>query len=57
MDRTKRPNDEERRLWVLNNEPLYWAYRRSKRGLRVFIRENRSEIDQVIRGELNRKPL
>lgn len=26
MDRNPRPNDEERRLWVLNDEPLYlWA--------------------------------
>jgi hypothetical protein len=57
MDRTKRLNDEKRRLWVLNNEPLYWAYRSSKRGMRLFIRENRTEIDRVIRGELDRKPL
>lgn len=43
-----RINDEERRLWVLNDEGLYLWHRKSGKSMRTFIRENRKEIDQFI---------
>jgi hypothetical protein len=60
-------NDEERRLWVMNHEPLYDRFRAERArngrvrpsnsdqewGLRSFIREHRAEIDKVIAAELN----
>lgn len=48
MARTKRRNDEERRLWVLNDEGLYDMQRTSGLSMRAFIRAKRSEIDEVI---------
>ena len=42
-------NDEERRQWVLNNEPLYLAYRRSRIGLYEYIKTHRDEIDRYLR--------
>lgn len=41
-------NDEERRLWVLNDEGLYLWHRRSGLSMREFIRQNRAELDEVI---------
>jgi hypothetical protein len=52
-----RRNDDERRMWVLNFEPLYWQYRSARTSIRAFIKANRAEIDSVIDGELNRKPV
>ncbi len=43
-------NDEERRLWVLNDEGLYNLQRRSRLLLKRWIRENRALIDEVIQG-------
>ena len=43
-------NDEERRLWVLNDEGLYLWYRRSRKGLYAFINENRAELTRIIEG-------
>lgn len=48
-------NDEERRLWILNDEGLYLWWRRECRGeryLATFIRKNRAEIDAIIDGTL-----
>lgn len=50
-------NDEERRLWVLNDEGLYNWWRSTKQPIRVFIRENRSELTECINRVLNRKPV
>lgn len=41
-------NDEERRLWVLNDEGLYNWYRRSGTGIYQFIRDNREELTTII---------
>jgi hypothetical protein len=41
-------NDEDRRLWVLNDEGLYNLMRDSRLGTREFIRQNRKLIDEVI---------
>ncbi len=41
-------NDEERRLWVLNDAGLYGWYRSTRQPLKTFIRENRAEIDKAI---------
>lgn len=51
-----RLNDEERRLWVLNEESLYNMQRTSRRPMRAFIRENRETIDATIRAALAPKP-
>jgi hypothetical protein len=52
-----RLNDEERRLWVLNDEGLYNWWRSSRQAIRAFIRANRKEIDEVINRALNVKPM
>jgi hypothetical protein len=44
----RRRNDEERRIWVLNDEGLYLWHRASRQHLRQFIRDNRTEIDAAI---------
>jgi hypothetical protein len=46
--KTRRINDEERRLWVLNDEGLYLLQRASGKPLKPWIRENRQAIDEVI---------
>ncbi len=45
---TKRRNDEERRLWVLNDEGLYNLQLASRKPTKIWIRENRELIDKVI---------
>lgn len=42
------PDDAERRLWVLNDEGLYNLQRASGQPIKVWIRENRALIDEVI---------
>jgi hypothetical protein len=44
-----RYNDEERRQWVENDEGLYNLWRASRQSKRLWIRENRALIDNVIR--------
>jgi hypothetical protein len=41
-------NNEERRLWIENDEGLYNWKRSSKLSMREFIRQNRVAIDEVI---------
>lgn len=50
-------NDQERRLWVLNDEGLYNWWRSSRRAIKSFIRDNRNEIDTCIGKVLNVKEL
>lgn len=47
----KRPtiNDEDRRLWVLNDEGLYDEHRRIRLSMKAWIKQNRAFIDEVIR--------
>ena len=47
-------NDDERRLWVLNDEGLYLWWKSTGLGLYRFIRENRAEITAAIDGALGR---
>jgi hypothetical protein len=49
-------NDDERRLWVLNDEGLYNWQQSSHQSVREFIRENRKEIDAAIDRVLNFRP-
>ena len=46
-------NDQERTMWVQNEEDLYNWWRSTRQSITVFVRENRKEIDQAIR--LNRE--
>lgn len=41
-------DDNERRLWVLNDEGLYNWYRSSRQSITQFIKENREELTQLI---------
>ena len=41
-------NDEDRRLWVLNDECLYNWYKSSRKGLYQFIKDNRKELTELI---------
>ena len=41
-------NDEERRLWVLNDEGLYNWYKSERIGLYTFINANRTELTRLI---------
>ena len=47
-------DERERELWVLNDEGLYLWWKQSKRPLRKFLRENREELDRIIKGRLGR---
>lgn len=40
--------DENRRLWILNDEGLYNMWQNSKRSIDFFIRQERKMIDEVI---------
>lgn len=42
-------NDDDREQWIANEEGLYNAHRRSRKSMRTFIRENRADIDKIIR--------
>jgi hypothetical protein len=41
-------NDEDREQWVNNEQGLYNWWRRSRKGITVFVRENRKEIDRYL---------
>lgn len=43
-------NNDERRLWVLNDEGLYRESR--QKGITAFIKEHRTEIDAYIKRRL-----
>jgi hypothetical protein len=40
-------NDDDREVWVLNDEGLYNLQRRSRLSMRKWVRANRSLIDEV----------
>jgi hypothetical protein len=48
-------NDNDREQWVDNDEGLYNWWRGSRLSKREFIRQNRSEITEVIDNVLNNK--
>lgn len=41
-------NDNERRLWVLNDEGLCRLWQRSRQPMAAFIRANRKALDEAI---------
>lgn len=49
MARHRTINDEDRQQWVDNDEGLYEMWRRSGKGITVWVRENRELIDGVVR--------
>jgi hypothetical protein len=49
-------NDNERSLWIDNDEGLYNWHRRSRQSKRDFIRANKAEIDKHIHSVVGRKP-
>ena len=50
-------NDNERRLWILNDEGLYNLYQKSRKPLKTFMKDNRKFLDEVINNVLeNKKP-
>lgn len=54
--KTQRLNDNERRLWVLNDESLYGWMMGEGLGVKAFIAKYRTEIDEAILRMLNAKP-
>lgn len=51
-------NDEERRLWVLNDEGLWlWLQASKHTSEREFVKKHRAEIDKVINRELSKEPV
>lgn len=41
-------NDNERRMWILNDEGMYNWFRSSRQSITKFMQENRSEIDLAL---------
>lgn len=41
-------DDNERRLWVMNDEGLYRWWKSSRKGIYEFIKENRAELTRII---------
>lgn len=50
-------NDSEREMWVDNDAGLYGWWRSSRKPKRVFVRENRAEIDEAIVRVLGQPPV
>ena len=51
-----RINNEERRLWILNDAGLYNWQRSSRLSMKEFIKQNKEELDQIINEALHRNP-
>ena len=49
-------SDKERQQWISNDEGLYLWWKSTRTGLSTFVRENRAELDEIIRRALNRPP-
>jgi hypothetical protein len=48
-------NDDERKLWVLNDETLYLTWKGARKNLTAFVRENRAELDKHINAVLRKE--
>ena len=46
-------NNQERKLWVDNDEGMYLWRKSSKLSMTKFIRENKTEIDECINRAMN----
>jgi len=42
-------NDDDRELWVNNDEGMYNWHRHSRLSMRQFLRQNRDQIDAAIK--------
>ena len=51
-----RLNDNERNMWIDNDESLYLWWKRSRLSKRNFIKENRLELDAIILEAINKPP-
>ena len=49
----KRRNNRERKLWIMNDEPMYKWFKSSKMSITKFLRTNRQDIDDAIDARLN----
>lgn len=49
-------NDDERRLWVLNDEGLYNWWKSERGPIRLFICKHRAELDELILKQINKPP-
>jgi hypothetical protein len=47
-------NDDERRMWLENDEGLYNWRRSERKSISEFIKEHRSELDCIINKKLGR---
>ncbi|MEE9594267.1 MAG: hypothetical protein V3V92_02600 [Candidatus Hydrothermarchaeales archaeon] len=47
-------NDQERELWLLNDEGFYQWWKDSKLSMTKFLRDHRTEIDEYINAALNK---
>ena len=51
----RRLNDEERLMWLENDESLYlWRRQHPRLTTKQFVKQNRAEIDQFINAILNK---
>ncbi len=46
-------DDNERRMWVENDEDLYNWFKSERMGLYQFVINNRAELTQIINNKLN----
>lgn len=49
-------NNKAREQWILNHEGLYNWFKSERKSMSTFIRENRAEIDKVIRERFTKPP-
>jgi aspartate/tyrosine/aromatic aminotransferase len=49
-------NNDDRREWVLNDEGLYRWWKSERTSMVKFLKEHRSELDEYINQQLNKKP-
>jgi len=46
-------NDDERKMWIENDEGLYDWWKSTHKSLTEFVRENRADIDAAIKPVLD----
>jgi len=56
MNKKIRRNNEERRMWVMNDAGMYEWWTRTRLPLIKFVQDNREQIDHLIDRELNKEP-
>lgn len=48
-----RINDEERKMWIMNDEGLYNWWKESGKNINNFVKENRKTLTGIIKNKLN----